>query len=359
VLPHNEGRRPFNIGYSQGACPFRRRLIVPDCRERGRDRNQEKSANHRYPPFAMRFATTHWRRHCLRLLERRDASTPARIRGNPWRSSAAFSVLGFQPHRVPNRNAPGISCEALFLDLDADRIGDSQFLARGILAFLFGQDASEGWLSSREVWSLRLGRSYIPPMARKQREPTNSSNSAADPRVPPGGMVRRLRPPTPAIDVAKAVRLYTYGRLSFAALAARFEYSEPGIRRLLVAHGVIPRRTAGPRDRTTITLRELWRLIRRRCEVPSDRSYRHYGAVGVKGGHAWTDFEVFRRWALERGFKPRMGVLRVREAGDFAPGNCRVVPRAEVVATRFKTHPPAPTTASRALGETKGIAAWV
>ncbi len=79
-------------------------------------------------------------------------------------------------------------------------------------------------------------------------------------------------------------------------------------------------------------LYRVWAGIQRRCENPADKSWRYYGARGVRMCAQWrSDPAAFVSWALERGWTPenRLCVSRRGDAGDYAPENCELVPLAQ------------------------------
>lgn len=120
------------------------------------------------------------------------------------------------------------------------------------------------------------------------------------------------------------------------------------------------RRERAATDRATIALRGLWGLIHRPCEVLRDASRKFYGALGVTICRAWAEFEPFRHWALERGYRTGMSVLRAREASNFTPGNFPVASTAEATARRFERNPSFGRGSSelRVFGVTKTGSEW-
>jgi len=62
-----------------------------------------------------------------------------------------------------------------------------------------------------------------------------------------------------------------------------------------------------------------WVSMRNRCERPSDRSYRFYGAKGIKVCERWNKFENF---LTDMGVRPEGTTLgRLNDEGDYEPGN--------------------------------------
>lgn len=90
-----------------------------------------------------------------------------------------------------------------------------------------------------------------------------------------------------------------------------------------------------------------------RCEDPKVRSYKYYGAEGIRVCKAWHSFATFRTWALSHGYAPGLTIERVDNDGDYTPKNCTWVTQSH---QRRNT--------SRAIfltawGESKHMAEWV
>lgn len=79
----------------------------------------------------------------------------------------------------------------------------------------------------------------------------------------------------------------------------------------------------------------IWIDMRCRCANPKLRSYKYYGAVGIKVCERWNDFENF----LEDMGKRPDGYLIDRENphGDYEPSNCRWVTAKESARNLRKT----------------------
>ena len=70
-------------------------------------------------------------------------------------------------------------------------------------------------------------------------------------------------------------------------------------------------------------LRSIWHGMKRRCESPKDKCYKHYGGRGITVCEAWHDFEVFKSWALKNGYKDDLSIDRIDNNQGYYPANCR------------------------------------
>jgi len=84
-------------------------------------------------------------------------------------------------------------------------------------------------------------------------------------------------------------------------------------------------------------LHRLWQGMKERCEYEKHISYRYYGGKGVFVCLQWKNFDEFRRWANERGYKDGLSIDRIDARKGYEPDNCRIVTRAENTAAGNKT----------------------
>ena len=61
-----------------------------------------------------------------------------------------------------------------------------------------------------------------------------------------------------------------------------------------------------------------------RCYNQNDKSYRWYGAKGIKICDEWrSNPESFEQWAVENGYNDNLTIDRKKEEKDYCPENCR------------------------------------
>lgn len=74
----------------------------------------------------------------------------------------------------------------------------------------------------------------------------------------------------------------------------------------------------------------VWEAMNKRCNCPTNKSYKYYGAKGVRVCEEWKDYENFRKWAYANGYdenapmsKHTCTIDRINPYGDYDPSNCR------------------------------------
>lgn len=77
-------------------------------------------------------------------------------------------------------------------------------------------------------------------------------------------------------------------------------------------------------------LNKVWRNIKGRCNNPKDKDFHYYGGRGIKICDEWlNDFQRFYNWAFANGYRQGLEIDRENNDGNYEPGNCRFVTRAQ------------------------------
>ena len=69
-------------------------------------------------------------------------------------------------------------------------------------------------------------------------------------------------------------------------------------------------------------LYRIWYGMNRRCSQPYATGYADYGGRGIKFDPVWSDFLVFKDWALSNGYAPHLTLERKDVNGNYEPNNC-------------------------------------
>lgn len=70
-------------------------------------------------------------------------------------------------------------------------------------------------------------------------------------------------------------------------------------------------------------LYETWKNMRRRCMDPNNNRWHQYGGRGITICSEWSEYSLFRNWALTNGYRDDLTIDRIDVDGNYAPWNCR------------------------------------
>ena len=141
----------------------------------------------------------------------------------------------------------------------------------------------------------------------------------APPRIGKGGVTRRML--RCQCDCGKIIeaRADGVGYHTFSCGCLQREKSaEAGHKR-----AGIPTRHGESRER----LRNIWYLMKYRCEVEGNQAWKNYGGRGIKVCDEWSSdpdgYFRFKQWALDNGYTPELTIDRVDNDKDYSPDNCK------------------------------------
>ena len=72
-------------------------------------------------------------------------------------------------------------------------------------------------------------------------------------------------------------------------------------------------------------LYRIWDCMKARCNNPKAKSYPNYGARGIAVCAEWSNFAVFREWAMSHGYDNSLTLDRKDNSKGYSPDNCRWV----------------------------------
>lgn len=79
----------------------------------------------------------------------------------------------------------------------------------------------------------------------------------------------------------------------------------------------------------------IWIDIKQRCNNPNQRSYKDYGARGIKICEEWeNDFTAFKEWACANGYSDLLTIERKDVNGNYCSENCTWIPRKQQAINR-------------------------
>jgi hypothetical protein len=90
-----------------------------------------------------------------------------------------------------------------------------------------------------------------------------------------------------------------------------------GCARYKKSHG----ETSNGRTRLYVT----WQSMKYRCDNKNHKSYKDYGAKGIKVCDEWYNFSVFKEWAINNGYNDILTIDRKLSDRNYCPENCHFI----------------------------------
>lgn len=95
-----------------------------------------------------------------------------------------------------------------------------------------------------------------------------------------------------------------------------------------------------------------WNGMIERCEQKNNKSYKNYGAKGIRVCDEWHNLENFVTWAMANGYDDTLTIDRIDSTKDYCPENCRWADRKTQNNNTSRNH------LITFNGETKTMAQW-
>jgi hypothetical protein len=84
-------------------------------------------------------------------------------------------------------------------------------------------------------------------------------------------------------------------------------------------------------------LYKVWNNMKQKCYNPKNDNFQYYGGKGIVVCEEWENFENFKQWSEENGYKKGLVLHRKKSDYDYEPLNCEWISKDEHLAKRGKT----------------------
>lgn len=91
----------------------------------------------------------------------------------------------------------------------------------------------------------------------------------------------------------------------------------------------------GKHNSTGTRIYNIWKGMKARCYIESTKSFKDYGARGIKVCDEWlNDFIKFKEWSLLHGYNDELTIERKDFNGNYDPKNCIWIPKKDQAKNR-------------------------
>jgi hypothetical protein len=70
-------------------------------------------------------------------------------------------------------------------------------------------------------------------------------------------------------------------------------------------------------------LYNVWSAMKKRCQSVNDKDYTNYGKRGIRVCDEWQEFQNFKDWSIENGYREGLSIDRIDVDSGYNPDNCR------------------------------------